>query len=90
MTNIPEEFHTDTEAALQHLEDRGLEELAGYLEYLYEDWYDGKLADSGRYFTIEEVPEEGMDISRLLDIAVIFGMVWEREDPWQEIHEQDT
>lgn len=62
----------------------GQEGLAEYLELLYEDYYDGNLVDGDRYYTMQaEDGGEHVRVGRLIDVAVLFGMAWERDDPWE-------
>lgn len=80
MTDVPEEAHLETDALLEYVREKGGDDLADYLELLYEDYYNDDLTDSGRYFRVKKLASD--DISSLIDIAVLFGMTWEREDPW--------
>lgn len=80
----PDEYRDDTQAYLEYLDEQGASDVADYLGILYDDYYDGNLTGSDRYFTIDtyEGVEVDMDIAWLIDIAVMFGWVWEREDPY--------
>lgn len=79
----PAEAHTSTDGFLAYVEEHGDDKLPRYLRLLVDDYENDRLSGSSRHFTIEEVPEDGMDIGRIIDLAVMFGMVWEREDPWR-------
>lgn len=86
MTELPPGgVREDPEAFIEYLRNQYKSEdgLAEYLELLYEDYYDGNLTDSERYYT---VGEDEVDIGPIIDMAVFFGFVWERDDP-DETHE---
>lgn len=83
--DLPEGVHTDTEAFIEHIRDHqdGEEGLAEYLELLYEDFYEGDLTRE-RHYTVAGSEHGGnVNIGRIVDVAVYFGMVWERDDPWE-------
>lgn len=67
----------DVDEFIEYVEEvSGDDKLATYFEMMVEDYEDGQFTESGRYFEFN-----GEDISSIIDLSVIFGTVWERDDP---------
>jgi len=80
MTELPpDESREDTETFIEYLAENDGDLLAEYFRLLKEDYYNDELVGSDRYFQFGST-----DIHHIVDLAVIFGMVWEREDPSEE------
>lgn len=80
--SIPQD---DPDAFIEYLREQydAEEGLAEYLELLYEDYYDDRFDNTDRYYEVQDNPRaEPVDIGRIIDASVLFGMVWERADSW--------
>ena len=90
MTQMPpQEALEDPQEFISYLKGQYSDDKEGlgeYLELLYEDYYNDNLTDSNRYYEMEE---KEVDIGTFIDLAVIFGFVWERDDPSDEHKESN-
>jgi len=72
---------------LEHCKENGAEDAAQFFEMVLLDYYKGDQSigsHDDRYFTVE-----GTDVSGLVELSIIFGTIWEREDPGREVDESD-